>query len=395
MYGRRSARGGGGSRGGAAASLDATPLSVARVSGQFAHGPVNPEGVLVDLSDRPMMCMSTDVARGMAVIGSSDHALYEVRLSDGAATRTLYTKRYGHSEWVTCVAHLADGRVVSGAMDSKLCLWNGGGSTSTARCDELLGHFGSVSCVTTYGDAIVSGGYDKTVRLWSSTTKTELQSMTAHKAPVLCMAPSPSFDESGRPAGFHVVSGDRDGMGYVFDMVSGKTIGRLKGHSGHLTSVAWVEAGGTWLTVTGAQDGHVRLWDVRAKAQVANVEVHVTDQGAGAVSDMAATASTATGGVSYLVTSGADKCINVLDPRAGWAPLHTMTEHKDFIYTLKVAGGLCFTGAGDGLLIAHDVQSGEPLWGLGANAAAVRGIGVTPDRLIATGDDGNALVYQF
>lgn len=358
-------------------------------------GPTDPAGTLVDLSDRPMMCMSTDVVRGMAVIGGSDHALYEVRLADGVATRTLYTKRYGHSEWVTCVAHLGDGRVVSGGMDAKLCLWNAGGSSSSARCDELLGHFGSVSCVAAYGDAIISGGYDKTVRLWSSASRSELACMKAHKAPVLCMAPAPAFDEGGQPTGFHVVSGDRDGMGYVFDMVAGKTIGRLKGHSGHLTSVAWAQQGGTWLTVTGAQDGHVRVWDVRAKAQVANVEVHVSDAGAGAVSDMAATAPTATGGVSYLVTSGADKRVNVLDPRAGWAPLHTMEEHKDFIYTLRVAGELAFTGAGDGLLIAHSVTTGEPLWGLGANEAAVRGIGVTPDRLIATGDDGNALVYAF
>ena len=371
------------------------PFAVASVSKQFQTGPLDPAGTLLDLSDRPMMCMSTDVARGMAVIGGSDHALYEVRLSDGKLMRTLHTKRYGHSEWVTAVAHLADGRVVSGAMDSKVCLWNGGGSTSTARCDDLTGHFGSVSCLTTYGDAIISGGYDKTVRLWSATSRRELSCLKTHKAPVLCMAAAPSVDEAGSPAGFQVVTGDRDGMGYVFDMVTGKTVGRLKGHKGHLTSVAWVSHGGTWLVLTGAQDGHVRVWDVRAKAQVANVEVHVGAEGAGAVSDMACTAPTVTGGVSLPVTSGADKSVNVLDPRAGWAPLHRMEEHKDFIYSLTVAGNIAFSGAGDGLLIAHDVTLGTPLWGLGANEAAVRGIGVTPDRLIASGDDGNALVYQF
>ena len=93
-------------------------MSVAAVSPQFSKGPLDPAGTLVDLSDRPMMCMSTDVARGVAVIGGSDHALYEVRLSDGALLRTLHTKRYGHAEWVTAVSHLGDGRVVSGAMDS-------------------------------------------------------------------------------------------------------------------------------------------------------------------------------------------------------------------------------------------------------------------------------------
>ena len=44
----------------------------------------------------------------------------------GRKTRTLYTARMGHTEWVTCVAHVPSpggARVVSGAMDSKLCLW--------------------------------------------------------------------------------------------------------------------------------------------------------------------------------------------------------------------------------------------------------------------------------
>jgi hypothetical protein len=38
--------------------------------------------------------------------------------------RELFSKNYGHSEWVTTCAHLTDGRLLSGGMDSKLCLWD-------------------------------------------------------------------------------------------------------------------------------------------------------------------------------------------------------------------------------------------------------------------------------
>lgn len=90
-----------------------------------------------------------------------------------------------------------------------------------------------------------------------------------------------------------------------------------------------------------------------------------------------------------------DKTVCALDPRAGFSVLHRFTEHRDFPYSLAVAGGLALSGAGDGLLIAHDLTTGKPIWGLGANAAAVRFIGVARSRLVAAGDDGKAIVYAF
>jgi len=47
------------------------------------------------------------------------------------------------------------------------------------------------------------------------------------------------------------------------------------------------------------------------------------------------------------------------------------------------------------MLLAHDITSRKLLWGLGANQAAVRCIGVTGSRLVAAGDDGNAIIYTF
>jgi WD40 repeat protein len=51
-----------------------------------------------------------------AVVGSSDHALYTVDLDTGRKRRTLYGKTAGHTEWVTCVAHLPDGRILRWAV---------------------------------------------------------------------------------------------------------------------------------------------------------------------------------------------------------------------------------------------------------------------------------------
>ena len=60
------------------------------------------------------------------VTGSADHGLRIYNLRSGKKVRELYSKRYGHSDWVTTVAYLNDGRILSGSMDKKLSLWEKG-----------------------------------------------------------------------------------------------------------------------------------------------------------------------------------------------------------------------------------------------------------------------------
>ena len=55
---------------------------------------------------------------------------------NGEFQRELFSKKYGHKEWVTTCKHLKDGRVLSGGMDSMLCLWDAKG----VRCDFINSH---------------------------------------------------------------------------------------------------------------------------------------------------------------------------------------------------------------------------------------------------------------
>ena len=71
------------------------------------------------------------------VIGGADHGLKVFDLDSVKQVKELYTKKYGHTEWVTCVSYLPNGKIVSGAMDSKLCVWD---EVKIPRCRDLLGH---------------------------------------------------------------------------------------------------------------------------------------------------------------------------------------------------------------------------------------------------------------
>ncbi len=100
----------------------------------FLSSPIDPSGTLHDLSDRLLICSSTD-NRTEVVVGGSDHALYSIDVTrPGVRPTQMYGKRSGHTDWVSSVAHLQNGKVLSGGMDGKLCLWH---ERNRSSCVEL------------------------------------------------------------------------------------------------------------------------------------------------------------------------------------------------------------------------------------------------------------------
>jgi len=274
---------------------------------------------------------------------SEDHGLKEVNVRTGQVQRTLYTKRYGHTEWVTTVSHCPDGRVISGGMDSKLCLWNASG----AVCVDLTGHLGSISRVRTHAQRnyAISSGYDRTLRVWDLRSKTEMACCTGHDAPILEFIWADDV----------VASGDRGGTVRLWDAMRAQFVAALKGHKGHITSMlAFPEScgggdasgsgtaeaaaadgsdmvvsgaastpgsggGGTSMIATGAQDGHIRIWDLRARLNVFNMLSHP----GGAINEMGVTLGDST---PLLCSVGADGRLLVLEPRASFRPLWEFTS---------------------------------------------------------------------
>ncbi|KAF4036302.1 WD domain G-beta repeat [Phytophthora infestans] len=374
----------------------------AQLTGAWVQGPCTPEGEVHAVSAQPLMCMSMSADESEVVMGSSDHALYVIpisssssssgRASRGASTsrpKTLYTKKFGHTEWVTCVTHLPDRRIVSGGMDSKLCLWDATG----VKCEDLVGHSGSVSCVLSLNDEmVVSVGYDKMLRLWNvsrraSSSQREVSGVKVSTAPIL--------DVSLLYEGQRAVCGDRDGGVQLIDLQTSKILRKhASAHRGHTTSVLGSQSEETASCFfSGGQDGAVRVWDSRQKEATHSLELHIDPRSSkkGAVGFLCEPKEDP----NVLITAGADGVINVLDKRQSYDVMYSFTEHLDFIYSLHVRSQLCFSGAGNGMLHVHDWKTGKLLYGLGANEAAVRAIAASKNQLVAAGDDGGVIVYDM
>jgi WD40 repeat protein len=121
----------------------------------------------------------------------------------------------GHRNWVSSVAFSQDGsRVVSGSYDKTVRIWDVTNRTVEA---VLEGHRDSVRSVafSQDGNRVVSGSDDKTVRIWNAKTGEEKAQLEDHTSWVLSVA----FSDDGS----QVVSGSKDMTVRIWNLSTGKS----------------------------------------------------------------------------------------------------------------------------------------------------------------------------
>lgn len=378
----------------------------------WLDGPLNAEGRSFDASDSNLLCMdvlvppastatlagrgssSSASASSLCVVGSADHGLKVFDLNSMREVKSLFTKTCGHTDWVTSCRFLSDRRVLSGGMDSKLCLWADVMRGGPARCVDILGHTGSISQVDVSerpggGALAMSASYDRTIRLWELSTSAagggrQVGCLAGHKGPVTqfswCAA--------------QVLSGDRQGTVKLWEVETAQcrlTASSKRGQIGALAHLVHPDVG--HLVLFGDQGGVLTVLDARAPPKTAPAfqgEVH----SGGMVTFIRAPAAAAVA-APLIVTCGADKRVVARDARQNFAEVYTLRDHDDFVYSMEVIGNLLLTGAGNGRVLVHNVETGELLYELDGNAAAVREIFASPGKLVTSGDDGKAKVFDF
>jgi hypothetical protein len=165
--------------------------------------------------------------------------------------RSLYEVRRltGHQDAVTSVAVTPDGRyVVSGSWDRTVRIWELATGKEVRRLIGQQGHVESVA-VTPDGRYIVSGGNDATLRLWELATGEEIRRFAGHEGHVRSVAVTPD--------GRYVVSGSWDRTVRIWELATGKEVRRLTDDI-YVVSLE-VTPDGRYL-VCGCEDGTVRVW---------------------------------------------------------------------------------------------------------------------------------------
>jgi WD40 repeat protein len=210
----------------------------------------------------PIMCM--DIQNDIVVTGSTDHGLRVYSLSTGKQMKQLYSKSFGHTEWVTAVTFLPDGRIVSGGMDSNLCVWESKG----VKCKFITEHTGSISKLMADETGIcLSSSYDTSVRIFDMNSVECIGVLKGtHKTPVTQFNWQNSL----------CVTGARDGSVAIWDVNTQQCIMSQTSHSGQVMQIVFHsdDLDNNLILTAGSNDGSIVSLDMRSNSKVSKKRVN-------------------------------------------------------------------------------------------------------------------------
>jgi WD40 repeat protein/serine/threonine protein kinase/tetratricopeptide (TPR) repeat protein len=234
---------------------------------------------------------------------------------------------------------------------------------------EVFPHSDAVTAVafSPDGKTIVTGSMDKTARLWNVNSGKPIGRPMAHQE----WARSAAFS----PAGRLLATGSNDKTARLWDAATGQQVGPPLEHPGFVLSVAFSPDGRT--LVTGCQDGAARLWSTTSGRLVGQEMVHSSLVWSVAFSPDGKT----------ILTGSWDKTARLWDAATG-RPHGPPMEHLGEVWSAAFSpdGKTILTGSVDKTARLWDAATGRPVGKPMEHPDAVRTVAFSPDgKTVVTG----------
>ncbi|KAK6514055.1 hypothetical protein TWF506_008482 [Arthrobotrys conoides] len=285
-------------------------------------------------------------------------------------------------------------------------------------------HVGPVHCVTYSsgaGQYILTGGQDRKIHLFNSTTTSHIQTYDAHGYEILSLTVSPDNSR------FASVGGDKSA--FLWDVASAKTLRRFAGHYARINTCGFNHDAS--ILVTGSFDSTVRCWDTKSNA---NKPVMVWDEAKDSITSLTVgdgevitacvdgklrrydlrmgqihvdvighpiTSVTETMDGNAVLVSSLDETIRLMDKASGGC-LMSYKGHKNKEYrissTFAMVDSYVVSGSEDGTVWAWDILEGKNVVKEAAHAGkVVSAVAVHDGRkeMATAGVDGTVVIWRI
>ena len=250
------------------------------------------------------------------------------------------------------------------------------------------------AAVSADGSRLISGGQDKTVKLWDTATARLLRTFEGHSDAVTSVAFSPD--------GSRLISGSHDKTLKLWDAASGRLIRSWEAQRLGVTAVAYSPDGTQLLSAgsdpVGRMDNTVRLWDAASGQLIRSFGAYANDapegtKSHGAVQDGHSNSVTSVAfspDGTRLLSASDDKTLKLWDAATGqlMRTFEAHTEVKSVVFSRD--GTRLLSGGNGDTLQLWDAASGQLIR---THSSSALSVAFSPDgtRLLAGGPRGARL----
>ncbi|KAJ3898574.1 WD40-repeat-containing domain protein [Lentinula edodes] len=248
---------------------------------------------------------------------------------------------------------------------------------------SLQGHTGQVSSVafSTNGERIISGSWDKSIRIWNGETGEIVGNAIKTAMGVNAVAFSPDCKK--------IVIGSSDSSVIIWDVESEKICGHpLQGHTHQVSSVAFSPDGRK--IISGSWDKSVRVWS-------AQTGMALFDALQGHTKGVKSVTFSPNG--QTIVSGSDDFTIRVWDAETGKAVGHPLQGHTNEVTSVACSpcGKMVASGSADNSVRMWNIETGEPVGGsLQKHTNTVTYIAFSPDgtRIASASFDNTIIIWN-